>query len=565
MKTVLRTTACLSVVLFGASCAQVLDLDGYTEVPPETASGGTGGGGASGTGGGAATGGTGGVGGMGGMGGAPICTPSTSDTCYSGLPGTENVGNCKEGTKTCSTDGFSWSSCEGEVVPAPNEDCDVTGDENCDGKVCADAIWSGVYGDANLQYSNRVAVDTMGNVYIVGTFEGGLDFNGASVVSSGAYDVFVAKFDPTGKALWAKKYGTGSATATEAGQVIAVDATGNVVFGGYAESSLDFGKGAVTAGLFLVKLDANGNCLWSKGFGAIPSNPPLSGVSNATGVAFNSKGEIFFTGYIGNTANFGDGSVTPASTDMVIVKYSSGGTIAWKKHFNAASTQQAKGIAIDASDNIIVTGQFAGTVDFGGQMRSATDLDAFVVRYDPSGTLSWVKAFSATSIQEPMSAAVDSSGGIIITGTTRDTVNFGGGNVGTTGKTEGFYAKFDATGAHQWSASFTADQYQHVGVSTGPGKEVVLIGSYSGSTTIGGKTLTALGSLDIFLAKLGDMGQLLWVKSIGDANLQMTGDVAVHPASGDIVITGTTMGMVDFGTGPLAANGRDVYLAKFYP
>ena len=56
-----------------------------------------------------------------------VCTPGEVAPCYSGPLGTENVGVCKGGTKTCASSGTSWGSCMGEVLPSP-ETC-VTPDD----------------------------------------------------------------------------------------------------------------------------------------------------------------------------------------------------------------------------------------------------------------------------------------------------------------------------------------------------------------------------------------------------------------------------------------------------
>jgi hypothetical protein len=76
-------------------------------------------------GGGGATGGAGG--------GSPGCTPGEVADCYTGPAGTEGVGACKAGKKTCAPDGAGFGACEGEVLPAP-ETCLAPGDEDCDGQ-----------------------------------------------------------------------------------------------------------------------------------------------------------------------------------------------------------------------------------------------------------------------------------------------------------------------------------------------------------------------------------------------------------------------------------------------
>ncbi|MBT9559971.1 MAG: hypothetical protein IV100_28330 [Myxococcales bacterium] len=62
-----------------------------------------------------------------------VCLPNSTTSCYSGAAGTENVGPCKAGTKTCNALGTVYGSCTGEVLPA-TETCNTTVDDDCDGQ-----------------------------------------------------------------------------------------------------------------------------------------------------------------------------------------------------------------------------------------------------------------------------------------------------------------------------------------------------------------------------------------------------------------------------------------------
>jgi hypothetical protein len=62
------------------------------------------------------------------------CSPGMTEGCYAGAPGTEGVGNCKAGTRTCNFDGLGWGPCQGQVLPA-EELCASGADEDCDGSV----------------------------------------------------------------------------------------------------------------------------------------------------------------------------------------------------------------------------------------------------------------------------------------------------------------------------------------------------------------------------------------------------------------------------------------------
>ncbi|MCC6521990.1 MAG: choice-of-anchor L domain-containing protein [Polyangiaceae bacterium] len=82
-----------------------------------------------------------------------LCAPGSTQPCYQGTPGTENVGPCHGGTQTCDPSGTSWGACLGQVLPhyelcanAVDEDCnnvvddvvDMDGDgwTTCNGDCC---------------------------------------------------------------------------------------------------------------------------------------------------------------------------------------------------------------------------------------------------------------------------------------------------------------------------------------------------------------------------------------------------------------------------------------------
>lgn len=64
------------------------------------------------------------------------CNPGDVVDCYTGQDGTEGVGPCKGGKRTCQAGG-TWSQCEGEVAPA-GETCGDGVDNNCNGRVDED-------------------------------------------------------------------------------------------------------------------------------------------------------------------------------------------------------------------------------------------------------------------------------------------------------------------------------------------------------------------------------------------------------------------------------------------
>lgn len=109
------------------------------------------------------------------MPGGGDCEPGATESCYSGPIGTEGIGLCRTGTRTCPASGV-WGLCEGEVTPT-TEVCLNGVDDNCNGIVddesdadqdgftncggdCCDAAGEGC---ANPELVNPLAFEVLGN------------------------------------------------------------------------------------------------------------------------------------------------------------------------------------------------------------------------------------------------------------------------------------------------------------------------------------------------------------------------------------------------------------------
>src|SRR5690242_21890083 len=85
--------------------------------------------------------------------------------------------------------------------------------------------WIAQAGGLSDDFSRGVAVDPGGNVYITGAFHDAAQFGDIVINSSGGYDIFVAKYDKDGHAVWAKP--AGGSNFDDYGLAIAVDSSGN--------------------------------------------------------------------------------------------------------------------------------------------------------------------------------------------------------------------------------------------------------------------------------------------------------------------------------------------------
>lgn len=503
------------------------------------------------------------------------CVDGTMMPCYTGPANTAGVGACVGGTATCQNGVFGV--CAGEVLPKP-EVCGTVGDENCDGFGCSEAIWASIYGDANYQYFNDVAIDDQGNIFVVGTFTGALKFGNKNLVAS-MQDYFLVKFNSAGVAQWAKQFGDAGNNGSSAR--IAVDHAGSVIISGSLSGSADFGGGSLTSvggstDIFIAKFDTAGTYTWAKLMGTASNESPRA-------LAIDAQNNVVIGGFFAGTTNLGGANFTAINgpPDAFLAKYAAAnGAHLWSKQFaeaaaQTASTQIINDIAVDPAGAILVLGSFLKSANFGGGSLLATS-GLVVAKYDAAGTHSWSIGFGNSSSLVPTAIAADSSGSAIITGTFDTPVDFGGGaliNPGAIGN-DIFVAKFDSTSAHKWSkrfggvfSDFAAD------VAVDSGDHIILTGYSSGNPDFGGGALANMGGNDAFLAKLDTLGAHVWSKSFGDAMDQTGYVLAVDrtPAatsSDEIVLAAVTKGTTDFGTGALVSPGGmygGAVLARFHP
>jgi len=235
-------------------------------------------------------------------------------------------------------------------------------------------------------------------------------------------------------------------TSSDGGEGIAVDSSGNSYITGYFQGTIDFGGGDVTSAgsndIFVLKLNSSGTFQWVSTFGGTSSD-------GGEDITVDSSGNSYITGYFKATVDFGAGNVTSAgSDDIFVLKLNSSGTFQWVSTFGDTSFDVGRGIAVDSSGNSYITGYFGGTVDFGGgDVTSAGGYDIFVLKLNSSGTFQWVSTFGGTSVDRGEAITIDSSGNSYITGYFQATVDFGGGDVTSAGNNDIFVLKLNSSGA----------------------------------------------------------------------------------------------------------------------
>ncbi len=282
-------------------------------------------------------------------------------------------------------------------------------------------------GDDNGQ---DVAVDVNGNCYVTGYFRSGtiafdsITLTNTDTIGSTSYDMFVVKYSSIGNVIWAKN-AAGSGADYMRG--IAADANGNCyITGDFLSRTITFGNVTLTNAdtigtsgydMYVVKYDNSGNVLWAKRAGG-------SYHDNGRSIAADMFGNCYVTGdFRSKTITFGNITLTNADTlgtsgyDMYVVKYDNSGNVLWAKCADGSNSDRGEGIAVDASGNCYVTGEFGGKIAFGSvELSSNGDYDIYVVKYDSSGNVVWAKSTTGDKSDYGNEIAVDGSGNCYIAG-----------------------------------------------------------------------------------------------------------------------------------------------------
>lgn len=383
-------------------------------------------------------------------------------------------------------------------------------------------LWVQTIGGEWPDAAYDVGADADGNVYVSGYFQGTVDFDpgpGIANLTSVGRAVFVLKMDPSGGFLWAKSF---AANDFNYGIGIVVDALGDVYTTGTFTGTADFDPGPGTAthtsagsfDVFVQKLDAAGDFMWAKTYGA-------AGDDRGNAITLDVFDNVLITGRFNETVEF-DAEVENAELsavgfdDVFVIKLDASGNLEWARSFGGAATDLAFSIQCDGSSNVYTTGYFSQTVDFDpglgvDNQTSAGAADVFVHKMDASGNFIWARSFGGSNGDEARSSRIDASGNVYTTGHFTEEADFdpgaGTANLTSLGVADAFVHKLDASGNLVWVQSFGGTLFDYGrSLALDTSGNVYTTGYFRGTSDFdpgpGTANLTASGLSDVFIQKM---------------------------------------------------------------
>lgn len=357
--------------------------------------------------------------------------------------------------------------------------------------------------------------------------------------------------------------------ANERITALAVDQQGNTIVGGDFRGSLELGTetftnaGSVRYDAFLAKLDPDGQVLWAKHYFSTAGDNDEQILDLDVDQADN----IVFLGETYRDIDLGGGVLT-ADSSLFVAKLAPDGSHIFSDVYQTEFTVNASSIAASPSGDVVLTGQFWGTLQM-GSLSSITAVgtqsyyDIFVATLAPDGTPQRLKRFGDGNEQAPEDIVVNDAGDVFLASTFTGTFDFGPPSPVTV-STNTFYSlalvKLTSTNflTHGWTRQLGTEVYS-VRLAQAPSNGLYVAGGFSDLLDIVSPPLDSANG-GAFIALLDADGNTVWAHQLDQVTVE---DIASGP-DGSVTLVGSGSGPVDFGGGPVGVdNGtRDLVIAR---
>jgi len=309
-------------------------------------------------------------------------------------------------------------------------------------------------------------------------------------------DVYLVKTDAAGEIVWAKTYGGDDFDRGNA--VIQADDGGFVVFGETKSS------GAGDWDMLLLKVDADGNELWSKTFGG-PAQERANAIRQTT-----DGGTIL----VGSTKSFGAGG-----SDLYLIKTDDQGNEVWSQTYGGELDEEGYDVHHTSDGGFFILAQ----VSRDARLYTDQNPDIFLLKTDGAGNEIWSQVWEEENVEGGHALLPTSDGNYVVVGITSST--------GSESDIDFLFLKIDADGSLIWDEPISdegAVDYG-TGVIETPDGDYLVTGMFSGG-----------GRGAIPLIKTDGSGQVLWTRNLLEGRGNKAGIRVLPAPDGGYLIIGTT-------------------------
>ncbi len=296
----------------------------------------------------------------------------------------------------------------------------------------------------------------------------------------------------------------------------------------------------------VVKIDSNGNFLWSDGSENAMAMPG--------GIGADRNGNVYTFGwYDSSSITFGPYTlVNPGVSSYYLVKYSPGGNVLWARNVGHGTKHLVSGnMGTDGAGYIYVSGYFySPTMTIDGITLTNTSsvvgdtADVFVAKFDKLGNVIWAKNFGGKAGEIPYAMTVASSGNVYLTGF------YGSDTMWVDGITlpdspgvlnTPFFIKFDSAGNAIWAHSYNAG-LEIYALTTDAAENIYVTGLLKGDVVLGSDSLDNRGVFNTYVAKYDDEGGVVWARCAGGTYIDQGWSIAADNCD-NVWVSGLAYGL----------------------
>lgn len=391
-------------------------------------------------------------------------------------------------------------------------------------------IWPVTMGGGGLDSNPKIAVDAKGYVYVTGQFMGSTTVGEFKLQSQGVLDIFVAKLAPSGHVLWAV---SGGSSENDSVYGIATDGKGNAYITGMVANKGTFGDKKTESfnqgDVLVAKVGTDGKWAWATVAG---TGSPDEGRA----IYYAANGKLYVAGIYFGKATFGTKSLDSGRNKDLFVGQISLTSGKWGEIVSRGdkeSSVMVRGLYVNKSGDIFVTGQFAGDAKFGSHaLKQKSGFDIFIARHDAAGSWDWAVSAGGSGADVGESITVDANGDVIVTGSFEDAATMGSVSLKATKGVDGFVAKIDGKGkTWQWAHAIGGSGFDLVSaVVADADNRLYITGQHQNEVKIGSQTHQNqnAGNDNVFVARMSATGAFDWSKSFGSPGLDQGTSIGLH-------------------------------------
>jgi hypothetical protein len=434
-------------------------------------------------------------------------------------------------------------------------------------------------GAAAADVVNGVVVTSDGNgIYVTGFFTSKIKFSATdSLVSTGASDIYLARYDSSGNITLFKNIGKG-ASSQRATAMFIDNTNSNLVVAGFFVTSINFGTNTLTttraAAMFMAKFDLNGNDL------LVNKIDITNNTSRIFSIELGTDG-YYFGGFYTDSAFFSTGTlVSPANQEAFFLKTDFSFNSIWNRKIGGNKSDFITSVTTDLAGNAYIGGYYLSaslSVDSTASLKSAftcpnagspTNNNIFWAKYSSSGNLIWIN-YALNNGDAQLYRAVSRQNTFIVAGYFTGQITVKGITLTSNGAKDFFGLVFDKDNNLIYAIGFggSGNEVGETGLIDSKGN-FIFAGDYtSPSFSIGTHTLTNEGLRDMFLVKY-KKGSLSILKNNPSCFGGSTGSISVTPQG--TVSTPFTFAWTKIGDGTFTRNTQNItglnsgsYIVKF--